>query len=75
MSQFDPLPPPLPPLPERSSRWRGRSGGFWLGAVLVAAGAYFLLANLGLLNWLNWHLVWPVVLIGLGLYLVIRRLR
>jgi len=52
-----------------------RSGSFWVGAALVVAGAYFLLANLGLLNWLNWDLVWPVVLIALGIYLVVRRLR
>lgn len=72
MSQIDPVPPPQP---QRSYRWRRSSGGFWAGALLVVAGAYFLLTNLGLLSWLSWHLVWPVVLIGIGLYLIIRRLR
>jgi fatty acid desaturase len=88
MSQLDPVPPPdqspsapPPPLParsdrsDRSDRWQHRSGGYWVGAFLVIAGAYFLLANLGLLNWLNWDLVWPLVLILIGLYLVVRRLR
>lgn len=72
MSQLDPLPPPQP---QRSYRWQSRSGSYWLGGLLVVAGAYFLLTNLGLLKWLSWDLVWPVVLIGIGLYLVIRRLR
>ena len=72
MSQLDPLPPSFP---DRPSTMQRRSGSFWVGAALVVAGAYFLLANLGLLNWLNWDLVWPVVLIALGIYLVVRRLR
>jgi len=72
MSQLDPLPPPQP---QRSYRWQGRSGSYWAGGLLIVAGAYFLLTNLGLLKWLSWDLVWPVVLIGIGLYLVIRRLR
>ena len=47
---------------------------FW-PAVLVVLGVYFLLNNLGLLNWLDWNIAWPVILIALGLYLVVRRLR
>jgi hypothetical protein len=84
MSQLDPVPPPSdplpsvpppPPFPNRSDPWQRRSGGFWVGAFLVIAGAYFLLANLGLLDWLKWDLVWPLVLIVIGVYLVVRRLR
>ena len=72
MSQMDPLPPPAPTTPDR---WQRRSSAFWGGGVLILIGVYFLLNNLGLLNWLDWNIAWPVILIGLGIYLVARRLR
>jgi hypothetical protein len=72
MSQMDPLPPPQPSSQER---WQRRSSSFWGGGVLILIGAYFLLANLGLMDWVKWDIVWPVILIGIGGYLVIRRLR
>ena len=37
---------------------------FW-PAVLVVLGLYFLLNNLGLLEWLKPEIVWPIVLIAL----------
>jgi len=46
-----------------------------VGGLLILLGLYFLLRNLGLLEWLNSAIVWPLVLIGVGLYLVVRRLR
>ncbi|HEY8759454.1 MAG TPA: DUF5668 domain-containing protein [Candidatus Dormibacteraeota bacterium] len=72
MSQIDPLPPPMPSSPDR---WQRRSGTFWGGGILILIGIYFLLANLGLLNWLDWNIAWPVILIALGIWLVVRRLR
>ena len=45
---------------------------FW-PAVLIVAGAYFLLLNLGLLDWLRADIVWPIVLIALGVWLLVRR--
>jgi uncharacterized integral membrane protein len=71
MSQMD----PLPPMPSSQDRWQRRSGAFWGGGILILIGVYFLLANLGLLNWLDWSIAWPVILIALGIYLVARRLR
>jgi hypothetical protein len=47
---------------------------FW-PAVLVVAGVYFLLNNLGWLGWLRPEIVWPVVLIALGAWLIVRRSR
>jgi phage shock protein C len=72
MSQMDPLPPPMP---SSHDRWQRRSGTFWGGGILILIGVYFLLVNLGLLNWLDWNIAWPVILIALGVWLVVRRLR
>jgi hypothetical protein len=47
---------------------------FW-PVVLVALGIYFLLRNVGLLNWLSGGIVWPVLLIILGAWLILRRAR
>jgi cell wall-active antibiotic response 4TMS protein YvqF len=45
---------------------------FWPG-VLIVVGAYFLLRNLGLLDWLRSDIFWPLVLIALGVWLIVRR--
>ena len=47
---------------------------FW-PAVLIAAGVYFLLSNLGYLWWLRADIFWPLVLIALGVWLIVRRRR
>ena len=47
---------------------------FW-PAVLILAGLYFLLRNLGLLDWLRGDIFWPLVLIALGVWLIARRAR
>lgn len=54
------------------NRWRREY--FW-PLVLVALGVYFLLNNLGLLGWLRPEIVWPVLLILFGGWLIIRRAR
>jgi phage shock protein C len=69
---------PTPTLPpeqgrEPNSRWRRRPRGLWAGIVLIAIGAYLLVANLGLLNWIRWDLFWPIVLIAVGVLLLVRR--
>lgn len=50
----------------------GGWGIFW-GGVLVLIGAYALLSNLGLLSWLRGDILWPSVLILLGVLLLFRR--
>jgi hypothetical protein len=52
--------------------WGG--GSFWALA-LVVIGVYFLLQNLGLLNWLPGDVLWPSLLILFGLWLLLRRSR
>jgi len=47
---------------------------FW-PAVLIVVGLYFLVHNLGWLEWLRADIFWPVVLIALGVWLILRRRR
>ena len=49
-----------------------RSGYIW-GVLLLVIGALALMANLGLLNNLDWNYVWPLVLIVIGVWLLIVR--
>ncbi len=68
-------PPPIPPDP--SAYWHP---GFWrrgapVGAiVLIALGVLFLLGQLDIFNGRLLEFSWPVFLIGLGVWLVVRRL-
>jgi hypothetical protein len=67
-----PIPPipPFPPVPP--AHWRRREP---IGAViLIALGVLFLL---GQFDWFSWHMFqyfWPLLLIGLGVWLIVRRL-
>jgi len=45
---------------------------FW-GVALVFIGVYYLLKNAGLLNGLNENVLWPVLLIAFGIFLIVRR--
>jgi cell wall-active antibiotic response 4TMS protein YvqF len=53
--------------------WSRNPSLFW-GGVLVIVGILFLLANLGYLNNLDWNFVWPILLIGLGVWLIAARI-
>ncbi len=56
--------------------WAWGGGGVWpwfWGAALVLIGAYFLLQNLGLLDWLRGDVLWPSLLILLGVLMLFRR--
>ena len=44
-------------------------------AILIAGGVYFLLDNLGLLGWFRFDVIWPVLFIGLGVWLIVRARR
>ena len=43
------------------------------GMVLLVLGLVLLAVNVGWFGWLDWQLVWPAVLVGLGLALMLRR--
>ena len=45
------------------------------GYFLVALGVVFLLANIGVFRPLRWDIVWPLVLVGVGVLLLAQRVR
>ena len=47
---------------------------FW-PALLIVVGIYFLLRNVGLLDWIRGDILWPILLIALGAWLIVRRAR
>lgn len=47
---------------------------FWAIA-LILVGAYYFMANLGLFNWVRGDLIWPALLIVLGVMVLISRAR
>ena len=49
----------------------GRPGT--IGVLLVLFGAFFLLSELGILHGIGGAVFWPLVLIGAGIYLLLRR--
>lgn len=49
--------------------------GLLFGAILIVAGILVLLRNFGFWwsHWINWGTLWPLILIGLGVALLIRK--
>jgi phage shock protein PspC (stress-responsive transcriptional regulator) len=62
-----------PPSSTAGTAVRGRPRGLWFGVILIVLGAYFLIDNLGLLRFVRWDIVGPVVLIAVGLLVLARR--
>ena len=54
--------------------WRQARRRYRIGAALVLIGVLFLAANLNLLVWLNWSMIWPLALIVLGILLLRRQI-
>ena len=48
----------------------GRPGT--IGVILILLGAYFLLNQFGILSWISGAVFWPLVIIGFGVYLLLR---
>jgi phage shock protein C len=62
---------PIAPVdPEAADRRRATFGYF-----LIALGAVFLLANVGVFRYVRWDLIWPLVLVGAGALLLAQRVR
>jgi TM2 domain-containing membrane protein YozV len=70
MGYVDPAMPPIPPVPP--IHWRRKEP---IGAiVLIALGLLFLLGQMNLFNGRLMEYAWPLLLIGLGVWLIVRRL-
>jgi phage shock protein C len=54
-------------------RFNGRHHPRTTGIVLVTLGALLLAANTGVFSWIDWHLLWPLVFIGIGAALLARQ--
>jgi phage shock protein C len=68
----NPVTPAAPRVADPMVVERRRNG---IGLLLVAVGVVFLLGNMGAFRFIDWHYVWPLVLIALGVYLVAQRTR
>lgn len=44
-----------------------------IGAILLLLGFYFLFREIGWLAWLHGGIIWPLIIIGFGLYLIKKR--
>lgn len=53
--------------------WWGRPSYLW-GGLLIVLGVLAVLANLGYLSNISWHVIWPLLLIGLGVWLIATRI-
>jgi TM2 domain-containing membrane protein YozV len=73
---FPPIPPmpPMPPMPPVPPlHWRRKEP---IGAViLIGLGVLFLLGHLDLFSGHVFELAWPLLLIGLGVWMVVRRMQ
>lgn len=66
------MPPAGAPARIDAAQGRGRE---LVGLALIAIGALWLLGNLGFFRFVRWELVWPAVLIALGVALLVQRAR
>lgn len=66
------MPPAGAPGTIDAAQGRGRE---LVGLVLIAIGALWLLGNLGFFRFVRWELVWPLVLVALGVALLVQRAR
>ena len=70
---YQPFAPPIPPVPPGPPvYWRRKEP---IGAVvLIALGLLFLLGQLDIFSGRLWEFTWPLMLIALGVWLMIRRM-
>jgi len=60
------------PIPYEEDRGHRRN---WAAIILICLGLTFLASNFGMFWWFNWKLFWPLVLIGVGTWLLVNRSR
>ena len=69
----DPAAAPVAPRVADPAEMERRRNG--LGLLLVAVGVVFLLGNVGAFRFMDWHYIWPLVLIAVGVYFITQRSR
>ncbi|HPW34446.1 MAG TPA: DUF5668 domain-containing protein [Candidatus Paceibacterota bacterium] len=42
------------------------------GIILIVLGVVFLLENMGIFSGAAWEFIWPIVLVGIGVWMVMR---
>lgn len=52
---------------------RGMGGRLVAGGILILLGAIFLLENFRFMSWLSFRMLWPLILVALGIFLLLRR--
>ncbi|MCL5074631.1 MAG: PspC domain-containing protein [Chloroflexi bacterium] len=52
---------------------RRTRGAYTAGLILILLGVVFLMSNFHLFWWFNWHLLWPLILVAIGVALLFRR--
>jgi len=52
---------------------RSRRRQHWAGMILIVLGVLFLAQNFGLLWWIQARFIWPLVLVGIGAWLLFGR--
>lgn len=45
----------------------------WLGVTLVVVGVIFMLDNFGFLSHQAWDIIWPMLIIIIGIYLILKK--
>jgi len=63
--------PSLNPAPAREKA----DPAVWVGIGLVLLGLFLLVDRLGWFWWLNWSILWPVLIVLMGLWVILRRRR
>ncbi len=59
----------------RTNEEKRSNRAVWLGIILILLGIFLLLENLHLLSWINRDLLWPIIIIFIGAWLMIKRWR
>lgn len=55
-----------------TATFMGMRGSETTAIVLIAIGALWLLANIGVFSFINWSLAWPLLLVALGAAMLLR---
>lgn len=58
---------------ERFRNRKHKGDKVWFGIAIILAGVFIMLKKLHMLPYLDWHTVWPMILIAVGLFIGIQK--